>query len=363
MNVSNAKCLDQAVLTMSEFVNKVTRPYIEGILQGAILNGHDIGPILEKAGLPDDLLDDPNASIDGEAFQQLLITLEAETGDYFLGFLNEPGKLAMVGQQLKLRHQCQTFGEFVRVSTGFREAVRNDVHYDCLVDEEGHEFTVNVAYQLRPGIDPHIFYWHRLMLIDRYWSWIIGKRIKLNRVTFTTPKPDYALDYETLFHCQVLYEQPHDSLSFDLHYLHLAVVRSEQETEEFITKNMNWLVPPGQDRSWSRQVEDILIRLQHEDLWNPSIDQVAGILNLRARTLRRLLARENENFQAIRSRVRCDRAKSLLTTTDMPITVIAGEIGYTEPGVFTRAFQGWTHMTPSDYRAAHRRSAHQVASG
>ncbi len=214
-----------------------------------------------------------------------------------------------------------------------------------------------MAYRLREGIDEHIFYWHRLMLIYRYWSWVIGKRVKLIRVSFATPKPGYALDYPALFNCEVLFEQDYNSITFDTRYLQYPIVRSENESEEFVTKNTDWLTAPGQDRSWSRQVEDVLIRLQRDDIWSPSIEQVADILAMSARTLRRLLARENETFQALRGRVRCEYAKKLLVTTDTPITVVASEIGYAEPGVFTRAFLGWTHVTPSDYRAAHRRAA------
>ncbi len=353
MNV-NAVKYEKPALAMSDFVNAVTRPYIEGLLRGAVLSGHSPETILEKAGLPRDLLADPEACIDGEELQRLLLAIETQTNDYFMGFLEQPAKPLMVWEQFKMRSRAKVFGEFIRISTQFREAIRNDVHYEYLMDRDHQEFTLTVEYKLRQGIDEHIFYWHRLMLIYRYWSWVIGKRIKLNRVSFTTPEPDYCLDYKTLFNCEVLYGQPYNGVSFDTHYLQNPVIRRESETIDFVVDYPDWLDIPGRDRSWTRQVEDVLIRLQKEDIWYPTTDQVAEILSTTARTLRQLLYKENENFHNIKQRVRCDAAKKLLTTTDTPITLVANQVGYSEPGVFTRAFIGWTTMTPSAYRAEYQ---------
>lgn len=345
-------------LSMADFAKTVTQPYICGLLQGAVLSGYKAEDLLIKAGLPETLLEDPRATIDGEALLRLLQTIEYVTGDYFLGFLEQPGKMALIIEQVKSRGQSSTLGELVRLSTQFREAVRNDVHYEYLMDADEHEFTMTVEYQLREGVDAHVFYWHRLMLIYRFWSWSIGKRIKLNRVCFASPKPAYYQDYQPLFNCEVLFDQAHNAISFDKRYLLNAVIRSEKEAPDFVLKHPNWLNVPGYDRSWSRQVEDVLVRLQREqDLWSPTINQVAEILAVSPRTLRRQLANEHEHFQGLKSRVRSELAIRLLLTTDTPVTVVANLVGYAEPGVFTRAFIGWTDMTPTAYREAHQSQA------
>jgi AraC family transcriptional regulator len=54
------------------------------------------------------------------------------------------------------------------------------------------------------------------------------------------------------------------------------------------------------------------------------------------------------------TRLRLERACELLETTDLPVTEIALEMGYSSNSVLTRLFVKHRHMTPSDYRRAVR---------
>jgi AraC family transcriptional regulator len=54
------------------------------------------------------------------------------------------------------------------------------------------------------------------------------------------------------------------------------------------------------------------------------------------------------------TRLRLERACELLETTDLPVTEIAMEVGYSSNQVLARLFVKHRHMTPSDYRRAVR---------
>jgi AraC family transcriptional regulator len=54
------------------------------------------------------------------------------------------------------------------------------------------------------------------------------------------------------------------------------------------------------------------------------------------------------------TRLRLERACELLETTDLPVTEIAFEVGYSSNQVLARLFLKHRHMTPSDYRRAVR---------
>lgn len=351
MTVNYVKDTDHIVI-MPDFVDVISRPYIRGIMQGAVLSGFQAEDLLARAGLPEALLNNPNVTLSGEDFLRLLSVIQEQTQDLFLCFTREPCKISLVMQQIKARSQAKTLGELMRISTQFRESVRNDIHYEYLLDDQENEFVMTVRYELREGVDEHIFYWHRLILIYRFYCWAIGRRIKLTRVCFACPQPDYYTDYELLFNCAVLFDQPYNGISFNKRYLLNSVIRSEEEELDFVPKNTDWLVLPGYDRSLSRQVEDVLVRLYQDGIWSPTTTQVAKILSISPRRLRRELGKERENFLGIKARIRCNIAIKLLTTTDLPVTVISSQIGYAEPGVFTRAFISWTNTTPTAYRAA-----------
>lgn len=54
------------------------------------------------------------------------------------------------------------------------------------------------------------------------------------------------------------------------------------------------------------------------------------------------------------TRLRVEKACELLELTDMPITEIAQEVGYSSNQVLARVFAKHQQMSPSDYRRAVR---------
>ena len=53
---------------------------------------------------------------------------------------------------------------------------------------------------------------------------------------------------------------------------------------------------------------------------------------------------------------RMEMAKKLLVRTDMQISSVASQVGYTNFSYFAKVFKGYTNMTPSEYRRALRAS-------
>jgi AraC-like DNA-binding protein len=80
-------------------------------------------------------------------------------------------------------------------------------------------------------------------------------------------------------------------------------------------------------------------------------DQVAVELGMSPRTLARRLALEGSSFAAVLREVRSALADRYLADRTLPISQIAWLLGYAEISAFTRAFQHWTGMVPSEARA------------
>jgi AraC-like DNA-binding protein len=58
------------------------------------------------------------------------------------------------------------------------------------------------------------------------------------------------------------------------------------------------------------------------------------------------------------TRLRGQHAAHLLTQTDLPVAEIARQVGYTDPLYFSRVLRQMTGLSPTQYRAQHRRSIH-----
>jgi len=80
------------------------------------------------------------------------------------------------------------------------------------------------------------------------------------------------------------------------------------------------------------------------------ISRPAAALGMSVRTFQRKLTALDLNYKALVSQSRLDRARELLTGSDLAISDIAFELGYNHPGDFTRAFTRMSSMPPRAYR-------------
>jgi len=81
-----------------------------------------------------------------------------------------------------------------------------------------------------------------------------------------------------------------------------------------------------------------------------SVALVADQLDVHPRTLQRRLAERSTTYGELLDRTRKDLAGRLLRDTDMPLTQLAGVLGYSEQSVLTLSCRRWFHMTPARYR-------------
>jgi len=81
-------------------------------------------------------------------------------------------------------------------------------------------------------------------------------------------------------------------------------------------------------------------------------DQLADELSCSHRTLTRKLKSDGLSFQILLDEVRFSMAKQMLYQSRKSTKQVANHIGITNPAVFCRAFKKWSGMTPSEYRAS-----------
>ena len=328
--------------------------FATGFLFGARRLGQDIAALLRRAELDERVFEQPGRELSGVQMQRLFNEIITTLDDLYMGFVTERYKPIANFAALKVAADADTLGESIRTRITFRESLRDDVHYGFVIDERYREFSLTLDdFDLVPGASSHLFYWLRMMTIFRYHSWLIGRTVKLNRVTFTGGAPEGEQRHLDLFNARVDFNQSQNAVYFENKYLNFPVVRSEAEilaNNVFIQYYPNFFEIPGHDLSLTGQVEDVFKSLQKEGEWHPSIDRVAKRLGINARTLREQLAKENEKFQQIKARTRKEAAIHKLLSTSLPVSTLAWELGFAEPGDFSRDFKHWTGLSPSAYR-------------
>ena len=80
------------------------------------------------------------------------------------------------------------------------------------------------------------------------------------------------------------------------------------------------------------------------------ITLIASHLGLHPRTLQRRLADQGTAFLGLVDEVRSTQAERYLRGTEVPLSHLAGLVGYTEQSALTRSCRRWFGMSPSSYR-------------
>jgi transcriptional regulator GlxA family with amidase domain len=87
------------------------------------------------------------------------------------------------------------------------------------------------------------------------------------------------------------------------------------------------------------------------------VEDVARRVATSPRQLQRVFAEvDGRGFRSYLRRIRMCRAAELLATTDLPVKEIAQRVGYRDASQFSKAFKRTRGVTPSEARAARRRS-------
>lgn len=83
---------------------------------------------------------------------------------------------------------------------------------------------------------------------------------------------------------------------------------------------------------------------------NASIDRVADMLNVSARSLQRRLSDHGKSFSDVLQQVRLQQANYYLTSTSMSLNEITACLGYREQSSFSSAYKAWTGQSPKALR-------------
>jgi AraC-like DNA-binding protein len=83
---------------------------------------------------------------------------------------------------------------------------------------------------------------------------------------------------------------------------------------------------------------------------NATLESVAAELGLHPRTLNRRLKDEGSTFRDLLNDARYEVARQLLRVTRVDIADIGEALGYADPSGFTRAFERWSGLSPSQWK-------------
>ena len=340
-----APCQDKTLRRCAGVLSRVVYRHAES-------HGIDTEPLLKCAGLTDELIADPDATI-GVANQIRFVELvAAKLGDELLGFhLTEDFDPREIGLLYYAAASADTLGnalnrveryikiqnDGVRLKISRGKSIRLRLVYVGVVRHtDVHQIDAIIALILRTC--RHLTDRAIKPIVVRIMHRISGEKSKVEKFLGSYIKDGAGVDEIELpaasWDLPIVSGDPH---------LHRVCVKSCEEAlarramkpsplKVRVENAIATLLPHGQAR----------------------LTLVAAKLGMSSRTLARRLAAEGSSFAAILADTRSALANRYLADRTLAISQIAWLLGYTEISAFTRAFRQWTGLPPRAARARQR---------
>ena len=314
--------------------------------------GHDPARVLAEVGLDQTLFDDPDRLVSYAARSRLISHCAARTGCAHFGLL--------VGQRGGL-HSLGMIGFLIKNCVDARSALHTLVRLShlhvsaaevCL--EESGEW-VTLSYQiLRPEYEARVHvYDGAVATMFNIVRTLCGPDWVPAQVLFSHRKPASDKAYRDFFRAPLVFGAERNGLVFHSRFLDCQVADADPELHRILDRQVENLDQKNGDGFLEKITRligsGILMGYGREE-------EVAALLAMHPRTLRRRLHQFETSFRLVADKCRYNIARQLLESSDIPMSGIAAALAYADASAFTRAFRRWSGTTPARYRATWKRS-------
>ena len=299
------------------------------------MNGHQVRPVLQSLGLPDYEAD---LMVPVQAWYDLAEAVASELDDVFTGFkIGFRQSIATMSHGEHLTLESATLGEILNTMVVDFNRMGNYASYKIISD--GSWVSIEARRLFRPSSRPvqidaySIGHMAQLAMLFAGDSWDASEF----RATVVEPKaiPVSALPRSSLSRCST----KGASITFPARWLLFCVGGVRRQKEVALTKRRFGFLPSV------RQV--IELHLAEPDL---TFEKLANYVSVPPSELRHRFTSAGTTFHDEIHTARFEKAKTLLSDTDMKIGSICREVGYSNDSSFARAFKRFFGLTPSQIR-------------
>ncbi len=315
--------------------------YLEG-------TGVDRAAVLRAAGIRS--IDAPKAQLSQLQVEALLAAAEQASGRLDLGFelgrrLN-PTSHDILGFALIT---SPTFGDVLRLLVSYQRLIQPMFSLKL----ERHDDRVDLVY--RPVVDLT----HRAMRVfeetiaaSNHFSFahMFNEGLPTYDLWLSIERPLHAERYRELTAARVHFGDtvPGLRMSLDAVLLDKPLAMSNPRAMQAAEQRCKAMLRQTQARRrWS---EWCRMMLREAEDSRPTLEQLAGFVNISTRTLARYLEAEGTSFRDLALQVRTERARQMLAEGSLSVTQVAYRLGYTDVASFVRSFRAQTGRTPGSVR-------------
>jgi len=320
------------------------RPFAAFLAQ----EGEHVQPLLRRAGLPGNCLDDPGKLVPTAALWRFRELAATRTGCPNLGLtVMAPLEVPELGAVGRAVARAPTLLRMIQDLVRLARKESTTSILDLQTGPNGYVFFSNrFALGHREGewqAELYLLMWmlKTVWLVDPTWRpeeiWCIGGAT-----------PDRLRGIERLTG-RALFNRPCSGFPIPLSMLALPRAGGDPGGRNLDAGAETFAEVSGSPEGAIGQV----IRAYADDRWL-TLQEVSDLLDTSPRTIQRQLAAEGAKYSGILEGIRAEAAKDLLENTDASLSDIAVHLGYSDLSNFNRAFRSWAALSPRVFRMQRR---------
>ncbi len=307
--------------------------------------GHDPALLLSRFRIRPELLDDEDARV---PFRSLIDLLEysaeaLDCPDFGLR-MAEYQHLAVLGPIALIARNAVTVGHALSEIIRFIGYHSSGIHLDL---DRSEPEAPRLVIELRMRGPQRQMVELAMGVAQSTMKLLCGPTFSARAVQLSGSSSLPLARYRRYFGCEAYLGQPCNALVVSERQLAQRIEKHDPALHRALVQYLSQVHLLGSS-DLLEQVRRLVLRLLPTQQCR--LPLVAEQLGLHERTLQRQLAELGCRFEELVEEIRRERADSYLTERDIPLSQIAGMLGYSEQSVFNRACRRWFDVTPSARR-------------
>jgi AraC-like DNA-binding protein len=314
----------------------------------AVELGIDPKPILERAAISREQIEDPHATIVTRDQIGFLNAIAEAMGDDLLGFhLARTCELRSIGLLYYLAASSDHLVDALQRLARYTSVANEGLSLRCV---DGALFGMSIEYVgIRRSADTHqIEFW--VAALVRVCRQLAARQLVPARIRFVHRRPAGG-EPEEFFGRAVEFGAEADEVLFEKSARDLPIISADPYLNRLLISVCEETVAARrrQQGSFRATVENTVAPLLPHG--KAQAGEVARQLGVSQRTLARRLSTEDASFSGVLDDLRADLADRYLADPNLSISQISWLLGYREVASFSHAYKRWTGATPRTVRS------------
>jgi AraC-like DNA-binding protein len=314
----------------------------------AVEGNLDIRPLLRKAGLTLQQIENSSLRLSVKSQIALLNLVAAGLGDDLFGFhLAQDFDLREIGTLYYIMASSETLGDALQRAARYSRITNEAVHLKYQKDRGD----VVIKFE-HIDVARHQD-WHQIeffmIAVVRLVRHLSENNLLPIRVNLMHHRNGFHPVFKSFFGCDVNFGDGADEIAFRSAVQSMPLASADPFLHAILIAQC--------EEMYVDRLRPAVLRASVENKIAPLLphgkaqaSEIASKLGMSQRTFARRLAAEGLSFTVILDEMKRDLAKRYLMEADLPITTIAWLLGYQETSAFTHAFKRWTGKTPKQER-------------